>query len=61
MKIKLWKVTVNDWGWDSPRTFYCRSKEQAREIQKEYPASDDIEYAGMFTEDKAKYLLKEEF
>lgn len=60
MNIKLWKVTVNDWGWNNTRTIYCRSKEQAKKIQEEYPANDGIEYAGMFTEDHARHLLRED-
>lgn len=28
---KLWKVTVNEFGWRSPKTFYFESYKDARE------------------------------
>ena len=58
--MKLWKVRVNNWGWDSARTYYFKSREEAKEFSNKYPASDDVEYAGNFTEKNAKYLLGED-
>lgn len=58
MKMKkLWKVAVNNWGWNSPRTFYAESREAAAEIGEKFPASDGAEYAGNFTDENAAQLL----
>lgn len=51
--MKLWKVTVNSWGWDQPRTLYFRDKSVASIFADRFPASDPIVYAGNFTEEKA--------
>lgn len=53
---KLWKVTVNQWGWDSPQTFYYESREEAEKDSAKYPASDGVEYAGQFTNIKADLM-----
>lgn len=58
--MKLWKVSVITWGWDNIRTFYFRSKEEAREVSNKYPASSGVKYAGNFTEKNAKQLLCED-
>ena len=54
---KLWKVTVNNWGWNAPKTLYFATKEEAQKMAKTYPAHDDIEYAGNFSDKKADRLL----
>ena len=43
---KLWKVKVNNWGWDAPRTIYTESREEAEALYNKYPAADKVEYAG---------------
>lgn len=53
---KLWKVTVNNWGWDAPKTKYFESRKDAEECAKQYPASDRVLYAGMFTDQNADVL-----
>lgn len=55
---KLWKVRVNNWGWDSPTTIYCESREKAEEVRNRYPAADDVLYAGNFNEVKAQDLIE---
>lgn len=61
-KISLWKVTVNNWGWDRPKTIYATSRQEAEEIRSKYPAADSVEYAGKFTHENAMRLLgKEEY
>ena len=55
--IKLWRVTVNNWGWDSPKTFYAVSRDYAEKIRAKYPAADPVQYAGNYTEDNAARLL----
>ena len=54
---KLWKVRVNQWGWDSPKTYYAESREAAAAIGEKFPASDNVEYAGNFTDAQAAWLL----
>lgn len=54
---KLWKVTVNEFGWRSPKTLYFESYENAREAWAEHTAADDVEYAGRFSDKHAAYLL----
>lgn len=54
---KLWKVTVNQWGWDRPKTLYAESREDAEKTAEKYPASDPVEYAGVFNDLKADFLL----
>ena len=58
--MKLWKVRVNNWGWDSPRTKYARSRREAEEIADRYPAANAVQYAGNFTEANAHELLEED-
>lgn len=58
--MKLWKVRVNNWGWDRPCTMYARSRREAEEIADKYSAADDVQYAGNFTEANARELLGEE-
>lgn len=55
--VKLWKVTVNSWGWDSPMTCYAESREEAEKIRSHFPAADPIQYAGRFTAENARILL----
>lgn len=55
--MKLWKVKVNNWGWDRPQTFYAKTREEAQEIAGKYPAADKIQYAGNYSEARAKELL----
>lgn len=57
--MKLWKVRVNNWGWDSAHTYYFKSREEAKEFSDKYPASDGVEYAGNFTKKNARHLLCE--
>lgn len=54
---KLWEVTVNQWGWDSPKTYYATSRKDAEAIAKKYPASDPVRYSGNYSDDKAEWLL----
>lgn len=56
-KIKLWKVQVNNWGWDAPRTFFFSSREEAVAFSDQFPAADGVEYAGLYTETNAKRML----
>lgn len=58
--MKLWKVTVRNWGWDSARTYYFKDKQEARKFSGKYPASDGVVYAGNYTEKNAKRFLFEE-
>ena len=55
---KLWKVKVNNWGWAGPRVLYAESREEAKAMAKKYPASDNVQYAGNFTDVRALDLLK---
>lgn len=57
--MKLWKVRVNQWGWDSPKTYYAASRKDAEAIALKYPASDPVTYAGNFSQDKAEWLLSD--
>lgn len=54
---KLWKVVVNQFGWDRPKAYYATSKKDAVAIAEKYPASDPVEYAGNYSDDKAEWLL----
>lgn len=58
--MKLWKVVINNWGWEGPRTRYARSREEAEQIGAAHPAADPVEYAGDFTEANARRLLGED-
>ncbi len=57
-KIKLWTATVNQFGWDRPRTTYHTSKAAAEEQLAKYPAGE-VSYAGMFGAAKAEYLIND--
>lgn len=57
--MKLWKVTVNQWGWDSPKTYYAKSREAAEKTGSKYPASDSVKYAGNYSDEKAEWLLSD--
>ena len=57
---KLWKVTVNNWGWDEPGTFYFKSKEEANKFRQKFPAYNPIKYAGLYPDKKATLLLRED-
>lgn len=54
---KLWKVTVNEFGWRIPDTLYFESYEDARKAWAGHTAADDVEYAGRFSDKHAAYLL----
>ena len=56
--MKLWKVQCNDWGRDFPFVIYATSREEALQKARQYPAHDNVEYAGNFTEENAKKLLE---
>ena len=56
--MKLWKVTVNSWGWDQPRTLYFLDKAVASIFADRFPASDPVVYAGNYSEDKADVKLE---
>lgn len=58
---KLYKVTVNNFGWDRPATYFFRTKKEAEEFAEKYPASDKVKYAGRFKEENAKIYLGEEY
>ena len=58
---KLWKVTVNALGWDSPRTFYADSRATAEKIRSKFPASGPVEYAGNFNDENAEEYLENTF
>lgn len=53
---KLWKVRVNNYGWDYPVTYYFESRKEAEDFAKKHPAYDDVRYAGRFTDDNADFL-----
>ena len=55
---KLWKTEVNNWGWDSPRTLYARSREEAEKIGRKFPAGGSVKYAGSFDDENADKLVK---
>ena len=55
--MKLWKVKVNNWGCDTPKTIYAKTREDAEKIAAEYPAAGAVEYAGNFADLKAEWLL----
>ena len=57
---KLYKVTVNNYGWDSARTMYFETKEDARAAYEKYPAADRVQYAGRFSESRAAELTRSE-
>lgn len=54
---KLWSVTVNDWGWDQPKTIYAPSREEAERAAARFECSDPVEYAGNFSDRNAAVLL----
>ena len=39
---KLYKVTVNNYGWDSTRTLYFETKEEEQAAYEKYPAADRV-------------------
>ena len=39
---KLYKVTVNNYGWDSARTLYFETKEEEQAAYEKYPAADRV-------------------
>ena len=57
---KLYKVTVNNFGWDSTKTLYFETKEDAQAAYGKYPAADRVQYAGRFTEARAAELTRSE-
>ena len=56
--VKLWKVTVNEWGRDFPFAVFAASREEALQKARKYPAYDFPVYAGRFTKEHAKKLLE---
>ena len=54
---KLYRVTVINWGWDSPLTYYANSREEAQAISDRFPGSDGVKYAGRYTDDHAAEIL----
>ena len=56
---KLWKVKENDWGRDYPLTIYAESREEALQKASKYPAHDNPEYAGRYSEENAKKLMEQ--
>lgn len=57
---KLYKVTVNNFGWDSAKTLYFETKEAAQAAYEKYPAADRVQYAGRFSETRAAELTRAE-
>lgn len=55
---KLWKVTVYGSGYNSPKTYYAESKEEADDIGRRYPDSEPVRYAGNYKDINADYLLE---
>lgn len=55
--VKLYKVTINNWGRSVPKTIYATSKEAAGKIASRYPASDPVQYAGRYTDSNAAKIL----
>ena len=53
---KLYKVTVNNYGWDSTKTLYFETKEAAQAAYEKYPAADRVQYAGRFSDALAAEL-----
>lgn len=54
---KIWKVTVNNWGWDNARTYYYKTRKEAQQMHDRMPAADPVEYAGLYTDANARKLL----
>ena len=57
---KLYKVTVNNYGWDTTKTLYFETKEAAQAAYEKYPAADRVQYAGRFSETRAAELTRSE-
>jgi hypothetical protein len=57
---KLYKVTVNNFGWDSTKTLYFETKEAAQAAYEKYPAADRVQYAGRFSATRAAELTRSE-
>ncbi|MCQ2387943.1 MAG: hypothetical protein MJ066_05835 [Clostridia bacterium] len=58
IKIKLWKMTVNNIGWSNPATLYFTSREKAETETNKFPARDKITYAGQFNLENALEICK---
>lgn len=56
-KVKLWKTTVNGWGWDRPLDIYGPSRDAVIKKAEKYPAWDRVQYAGAFTPERAALIL----
>ena len=54
--MKLWKIDVNNWGWNDSKEFYFESKAAAEKALKAFPAGN-AKYAGNFTTENALELL----
>ena len=50
---KLWKCAVRQWSWDGYGIIYPESREECERKARHYPARDDTEYAGNFTDEHA--------
>lgn len=57
---KLYKVTVNNYGWDSARTLYFETKEEAQAAYEKYPAADRVQYAGRFSATRSAELTRDD-
>lgn len=57
---KLYKVTVNNYGWSSAKTLYFATKEEAQAAYEKYPAADQVQYAGNFSDSRAAELVRSE-
>ena len=56
---KLWKCAVRQWSWDGYGIVYAESRAECERKARHYPARDDTEYAGNFTDEHAFELLCE--
>ncbi len=54
---KLWSVTVNGIGMERPETIFAPSRAEAEKVAARYECSDDVEYAGNFSDRNAAERL----
>ena len=57
--MKLWKVTVNGFGWDHAKALYFTNKDAACKAASSFPASDPVVYAGNCKDASAKLVYTE--
>lgn len=60
MPRKLYKVTANNYGWDSARTLYFETKEEAQAAYEKHPAADRVQYVGRFSDARVAELTRSE-